>query len=173
MERRVQCVLCCLSIVLCMPVHGQGFGLTDGTPVMRALDVDGDGVLSRKEIANASAALQLLDEDGDGELSAEELGTRSRWAGMRMDDMGDWDRPRGGAAGTESRTRLNPAQVELEDGSATIADRKTFKEMAYREGMVMPHHEGLEFVKFQIEDHATDEPKLYFINTQDPPGAHR
>ena len=42
-------------------------------PVVRALDADGDGTLSAKEIANAAAALKALDRDGDGKLSREEM----------------------------------------------------------------------------------------------------
>ena len=40
---------------------------------MRALDTDGDGELSLKEIENATAALKTLDKDKNGKLSSEEL----------------------------------------------------------------------------------------------------
>ena len=43
------------------------------TAVMQALDTDGDGELSEKEIENATAALQALDKDKNGKLTAEEL----------------------------------------------------------------------------------------------------
>ena len=43
------------------------------SPVMMALDADGDGELSAKEIENAPARLKTLDKDKDGKLSAEEL----------------------------------------------------------------------------------------------------
>jgi hypothetical protein len=49
---------------------GRGFMMS---PLMTALDEDGDGVLSAKEIENASAKLKTLDKDKDGKLSAEEL----------------------------------------------------------------------------------------------------
>ena len=42
-------------------------------PVMKALDADGDGNLSEKEIKKAAAALKKLDKDKDGVVSAEEL----------------------------------------------------------------------------------------------------
>ena len=41
-------------------------------PLMTALDADGDGTLSKAEIANASKALMTLDKDKDGVLSEEE-----------------------------------------------------------------------------------------------------
>jgi hypothetical protein len=40
---------------------------------MQALDADGDGELSAKEIENATAALKTLDKDGDGKLGRDEL----------------------------------------------------------------------------------------------------
>ena len=43
------------------------------SPVMMALDTNGDGILSADEIANASASLLKLDKNGDGQLTMEEL----------------------------------------------------------------------------------------------------
>ena len=43
------------------------------SPLMAALDTDGDGELSAAEIANASKSLLKLDKNGDGKLSAKEL----------------------------------------------------------------------------------------------------
>jgi hypothetical protein len=43
------------------------------SPVVQALDTDGDGELSAKEIENATAALKTLDKDKDGKLSTDEL----------------------------------------------------------------------------------------------------
>jgi len=42
-------------------------------PLMTAIDTDGDGEISAKELANALQALRKLDKDGDGKLSKEEL----------------------------------------------------------------------------------------------------
>jgi Ca2+-binding EF-hand superfamily protein len=42
-------------------------------PVMKALDADGDGEISAKEIENAAAALKTLDKNDDGKLTADEL----------------------------------------------------------------------------------------------------
>ena len=59
------------------------------SPVVQALDTDGDGELSAKEIENATAALKTLDKDKDGKLSSEELrpslaGRGPGQAGRRM-----------------------------------------------------------------------------------------
>lgn len=43
------------------------------SPLMTTLDVDGDGELSSKEIANATAALKTLDKDKNGKLTENEL----------------------------------------------------------------------------------------------------
>ncbi|MFN0108469.1 MAG: EF-hand domain-containing protein [Blastocatellia bacterium] len=42
-------------------------------PLMLALDVNGDGVISEEEISNATAALLKLDKNKDGKLTEEEL----------------------------------------------------------------------------------------------------
>lgn len=42
-------------------------------PLRRALDADGDHVISSDEIANAASALKALDKNGDGRLDREEL----------------------------------------------------------------------------------------------------
>ena len=41
--------------------------------IIEVLDTDGDGVLSKDEITNASKALRLLDKNSDGSISKEEL----------------------------------------------------------------------------------------------------
>ncbi len=152
-----------------LPVQAQG----RGGVMMKALDADGDGKLSAKEIANAVTALRYLDDDGDGVLSKRELGFRSRFGGMGdYGDFGNWGgRGRRGGRGSKAGEGklLKPAEVEFKDGTDTIHDRKTFKALTYKQGMVMPHLKGREFVKFQIEDAKTDNPKLYFINTETHP----
>jgi hypothetical protein len=52
------------------------FRFEGGVPpllLMRALDADGDGELSAKEIENATAALKTLDKDRNGKLTREEM----------------------------------------------------------------------------------------------------
>ncbi len=42
------------------------------SPIIMALDVNHDGVISAEEIANAPAALKTLDKNGDGQLTKDE-----------------------------------------------------------------------------------------------------
>ncbi|NOX53217.1 MAG: hypothetical protein GXP27_02010 [Planctomycetes bacterium] len=49
------------------------------SPLMRALDLDGDGELSAEEIQKAAESLKKLDKNGDGKLSRDEL--RPQFAG--------------------------------------------------------------------------------------------
>jgi hypothetical protein len=53
--------------------EGRPGGGPPPSPVVQALDTDGDGELSAKEIENAAVALRTLDKDKDGKLSAEEI----------------------------------------------------------------------------------------------------
>ena len=56
--------------------EGRGFGRGRGPgmdPLIRALDLNRDGVLSEDEVAGAPDALRSLDTNGDGHLSLDEL----------------------------------------------------------------------------------------------------
>ncbi len=88
---------------------------------------------------------------------------------------GQQDRSRrrgGGGRGRGSREpsgpRLNPEQVAFKDGAATIPDRETFKKLSYQgtEVRIDTQLIGIEFVKFQIENTHTQNPQLYFMNTE-------
>ncbi len=48
-------------------------GMMRMLPLMQALDANGDGVISAKEINNAAAALKTLDKNRDGQLTEDEL----------------------------------------------------------------------------------------------------
>jgi len=74
----------CLALVLggtiqAIQAQQDGFGGPPGggkfpvPPIMKALDVNGDGVIDSNEMANASSELLTLDKNGDGKLSTDEL----------------------------------------------------------------------------------------------------
>jgi len=51
------------------------------SPIVEALDADGDGVISAEELKNATAALMSLDKDGNGKLTEEEFRPAGRGPG--------------------------------------------------------------------------------------------
>jgi EF hand len=74
--------------------------------MLRLLDTDGDGVISKEELAKASTSIGKLDKNGDGKLTPDELRPkwrRGQWGrrgghGMRG-RMGGGHRWRGGMGG--------------------------------------------------------------------------
>jgi hypothetical protein len=64
---------------------------------------------------------------------------------------------------------LNPAgEIDLHDGAVSIPDRTTFEELSYQgmEVLIDTHLENLEYVKFYIFETDTDNPEVYFMNTE-------
>ena len=55
------------------PQHGPDHGGPHGNPIMDALDVDGDHVISASELAGAQQALGKLDKNGDGKIEHDEV----------------------------------------------------------------------------------------------------
>ena len=129
-----------------------------------------------------------FDFDRDGELSTSEKefmvrvmrledarGTQFSESQIREMRTGQRDRSRrrgrgGGGRGSRqpSGPRLDPEQVEFRDGTATIPDRETFEKLSYQgtEVRIDTQLIGIEFVKFQIERTHTQNPQLYFMNTE-------
>ena len=64
--------------------------------------------------------------------------------------------------------RIDPEDLEFEMGVATIPDRETFEKLSYQGEEVMrdSYLAGLEFVKFIIDKADSDEPEVYFMNTE-------
>jgi hypothetical protein len=68
--------------------------------IVKALDADGDGILSATEIANAPAVLAGLDKNGDGKLTWDEyMGPPPNGRGPRGEGAGADGRPGPGADG--------------------------------------------------------------------------
>ena len=56
------------------PPRGPGEGMhRPPPPIIAALDLNHDGVLSKDEIAKASESLKTLDKNGDGQLTPDEI----------------------------------------------------------------------------------------------------
>lgn len=69
------------------PADAQGQRRGERSPIIAALDANGDGVIDANEINNAPAALRKLDKNGDGKLTREELrGERGQRAGNRKNN---------------------------------------------------------------------------------------
>ena len=135
-----------------------------------------------------SKAEKRFDLDRDGELSDAETtlmirvmrletqrGTQFSESEIRQMQSGERDRSRrrgGFGRGRGSRgpsgPRLNPEQIAFKDGAATIPDRETFEKLSYQgiEVRIDTQLTGIEFVKFQIENTHTQNPQLYFMNTE-------
>ena len=135
-----------------------------------------------------SAAEKRFDLDQNSELSAAEQqlmfrvmrleATRgSKFSAQQIREMqsGQQDRSRrrgGFGRGRGSREpsgpRLDPEQVEFKDGTATVPDRETFEKLSYQgiDVRIDTQLTGIEFVKFQIERTHTQNPQLYFMNTE-------
>ena len=141
-------------------------------PLMSALDEDGDGKISAAEQEKSSGALTKLDTNGDGRIEMREMapprggrGPGGRGPGGR----GPGGRgPGGRGPQPDNVDRKSPDEVEIEDGAATIPDRKAFETLSYQgeEVMIDTHLAGNQFVKFQIEGADGEKPELYFINTK-------
>ncbi len=100
-------------------------------PVMDALDVDHDGVLSAAEIASAPGALKTLDKDADSTLSVAELRMRQQTPAQRAEHLFDeWDTNKdGGLTRAELPDRMQ-AQFEAldlnHDGKIDMEEATTF-----------------------------------------------
>ena len=134
-----------------------GFGRGQ-LPLIGALDWDGSGDLTSEEISAAASSLATLDRDGSGGLEAVEL------APALPGGMGLGRGPGGDAQAVDL---MAPDEIDSEMGTAAIPDRETFEELSYqgREIMVDSGLIGLEFVKFIIAGAGTEEPAMYYQNT--------
>lgn len=100
-------------------------------PVMDALDVDHDGILSAAEIASAPGGLKALDKDADGMLSVVELRMRQQTPQQRAAHLFDeWDTNKdGGLVKAELPDRMQPMFNTLDlnhDGKIDMEEATTY-----------------------------------------------
>ena len=133
----------------------------------KRFDLDRNDELSEAEQQLMFRVMRLEAARGN-KFSAQEIREM-----LQQDGQGGRSRRRGGfGRGRGSREpsgpRLDPEQVAFKDGAATIPDRETFKKLSYQgtDVRIDTQLTGIEFVKFQIERTHTQNPQLYFMNTE-------
>ena len=130
----------------------------------KRFDLDKNDELNEAEKALMIRVMRL--EDARGTQFSE-----SQIREMQSGQQGR-SRGRGGFGRRRSRApsgpRLDPEQVQFTDGAATVPDRETFEKLSYQgtDVRIDTQLTGIEFVKFQIERTHTQNPQLYFMNTE-------
>lgn len=106
------------------------------SPLMSALDADGDGVISGQEIEGAAAALKKLDKNGDGQLSADETRPQGFGGGFdrgalfgRLDENKD-----GKLSSSEIPERMQPFLQRLDTNSDGDITREEYDSARSRFG---------------------------------------
>jgi len=127
--------------------------------ILGAIDQNGDWALSAEEIGFADWRLLALDKDNSGSLINRELV-------MPESSFGG-----GGFGGSRfdirSSNAMAPADVDPQDGLASLPDREAFERLSYQ-GEDVSIDTGLinlEYVKFVITGANTVSPQTYFMNT--------
>ncbi|MCG9126687.1 hypothetical protein JT359_03700 [Candidatus Poribacteria bacterium] len=155
---------CLFSFTFLIFTYQVIWGQDSNTDEDKRFDLDQNGELSQSEKELMVRVVRIENERGV-QFSVDEIRNL-------QNGRGEQPRRRGGNRRGGSREpagpRLNPEQVEFKDGAATIPDRETFKKLSYqgREVRIDTQLIGLEFVKFQIERTDTEDPQLYFMNTE-------
>lgn len=155
---------CVLTFTYLIFTYQVIWGQDSNTDEDQRFDLDQNGELSQSE-KELMVRIVRIENERDVEFSSDEI--RNMQNGER-----DQPRRRGGNRRGGSREpagpRLDPEQVQFNDGAAFIPDRATFKKLSYQgtEVRIDTQLIGLEFVKFQIERTNTEHPQLYFMNTK-------
>ena len=131
----------------------------------KRFDLDQNNELSESEKQLMFRVMRLEAARGN-KFSAQQIREMQSGQGNRSRRRGGF----GGRRGSREPTgpRLNPEQVAFKDGAATIPDRETFEKLSYQgtDVRIDTQLTGIEFVKFQIERTHTQNPQLYFMNTE-------
>ena len=131
----------------------------------KRFDLDQNNTLSGAEQQLMFRVMRLEAARGN-KFSAQEI--REMQGGERERSRGRGGFGRGRGSREPSGPRLDPEQVKFKDGTATIPDRETFKKLSYQgtDVRIDTQLTGIEFVKIQIENTHTQNPQLYFMNTE-------
>ena len=131
----------------------------------KRFDLDQNDELSETEKQLMFRVMRIEASRGN-KLSAQEIRQMQSGQRERSGRRGGFGRRRGSRE--PSGPRLDPEQVKFKDGAATIPDRETFEKLSYQgtDVRIDTQLTGIEFVKFQIENTHTQNPQLYFMNTE-------
>ena len=131
----------------------------------KRFDLDQNNTLSGAEQQLMFRVMRLEAARGN-KFSAQEISEMQGGERERSRGRGRFGRGRGSRE--PSGPRLDPEQVKFKDGTATIPDRETFKKLSYQgtDVRIDTQLTGIEFVKIQIENTHTQNPQLYFMNTE-------
>ena len=131
----------------------------------KRFDLDQNDELSESEKQLMFRVMRLEAARGN-KFSAQQIREMQSGQGNRSRRRGGFGGRRGSRG--PSGPRLNPEQVAFKDGAATIPDRETFEKLSYQgtDVRIDTQLTGIEFVKFQIERTHTQNPQLYFMNTE-------
>ena len=133
----------------------------------KRFDLDQNDELSEAEQQLMFRVMRLEAARGN-KFSAQEIREMLQQDGQRGRSRRRGGFGRGRGSREPSGPRLDPEQVAFKDGAATIPDRETFKKLSYQgtDVRIDTQLTGIEFVKFQIERTHTQNPQLYFMNTE-------
>ena len=96
-------------------------GKRQAPPLVSALDVNSDGVIDAKEIADAPQNLKKLDKNNDGKLTADEL-RPARPAGAAEGDKPEGEKKAG--EGKDMKRPVSPLMSALDANGDGVIDEK-------------------------------------------------
>ena len=159
-----------IILIACVLMFSTAVVLTTWTQSKLSVDEKRFDLDQNDELSEAEKQLMFrvmrAEATRGNKFSAQEIREMQGGEGDRSRGRGGFGRRRGSRE--PSGPRLDPEQVAFKDGAATIPDRETFEKLSYQgtEVRIDTQLTGIEFVKFQIENTHTQNPQLYFMNTE-------
>lgn len=123
---------------------GEGRGGVQNS-IMAALDIDGDGELSRREIRNASKALSKMDTNDNGELDQDELGLSATGQFQGADgQQGRGGPPNGGPPGGGDPQQMVQRMMDMDqNGDGNLSPNEVPERMRRMLGAADQDQDGL------------------------------
>ena len=118
--------------------RGGGRGGGGGNPIIRTLDANGDGIISKQEIDNSTALLKKLDRNGDGKISRDEMRPPRDAGGNNPPPA---PRPSMPSSPPKNSLGPKPAQAAAFDAFAPKVKTTWDKQYLYVESDSIPDHQ--------------------------------